>query len=37
VEFGATLTDEDFAAVDYLTTEALNSKELWIGIATVAG
>jgi hypothetical protein len=37
VELGATLTDENLAAVDDLTTEALNSEKLWIGIATVAG
>jgi hypothetical protein len=35
VELGATLTDEDLAAVDYLTTESLDPEILRVGIATV--
>jgi hypothetical protein len=35
VELGATLTDEDLAAIDYLSTESLDSKVLRIGITTV--
>jgi hypothetical protein len=37
VKLGATLADEDLAAVDDLTTKALDSEKLWIGIATITG
>jgi hypothetical protein len=36
MELGAALADQDLAAVDYLTTESLDTEELWIGIATVS-
>jgi hypothetical protein len=37
VELGATLANENLAAVNYLSAEALDAKKLRIGIATVTG
>jgi hypothetical protein len=37
VELGATLTHDDVASLDDLTTEHLHAKAFTFGIATVAG
>jgi hypothetical protein len=37
VELGATLANENLAAVNYLTTKSFDSKKLCIGIATITG